>query len=348
MSGIRVVHYLNQFFAGLGGEAHADRPPEIRPGPVGPGQVLQRTFGDAATVVATLACGDNFFSSRPREAAAACLDLLRPQAPGLVVAGPAFNAGRYGVACGALCQALAEAGVPAVTGMHPENPAVPLYRSAVVIAATGDTARDMEPALRRMAALGMRMARGEDLGDPAASGYLPRGIRANTFVAEPAAVRGVRMLLAKMGGEPYTTELPLPAIEPIVPPRPIRDLARATIALVSEGGVVPKGNPDGIESRRASRWGRVSLAGLQDFTGAQFECVHGGFDNRYVTQDPDRVAPLDVLRELEREGAIGKVHEVFYTTVGAGAPVERAQQFGREIAAELLAAKVDGVILTGT
>ena len=49
--------------------------------------------------------------------------------PDVVVAGPAFDAGRYGLACGRICQAtVEELGVPGVTGLFPENPAVDLYR----------------------------------------------------------------------------------------------------------------------------------------------------------------------------------------------------------------------------
>ena len=33
----RVVHYINQFFGGIGGEEKADHKPEVREGVVGPG-----------------------------------------------------------------------------------------------------------------------------------------------------------------------------------------------------------------------------------------------------------------------------------------------------------------------
>ena len=37
---MKVVHYLNQFFAGIGGEEQADSPPEVRPGALGPGRLV--------------------------------------------------------------------------------------------------------------------------------------------------------------------------------------------------------------------------------------------------------------------------------------------------------------------
>ena len=37
MSKLRIVHYINQFFANIGGEEKADYQPELREGIVGPG-----------------------------------------------------------------------------------------------------------------------------------------------------------------------------------------------------------------------------------------------------------------------------------------------------------------------
>src|SRR5437870_5140515 len=107
MTKLRVVHYVNQFFAGLGGEERASEPPAVRKGFVGPGQVLQRSLGDAAEIVATVSCGDDFFSEHEAAAVATIVEQIRPLAPDLLVAGPAFNSGRYGLACGRLCSAVA-------------------------------------------------------------------------------------------------------------------------------------------------------------------------------------------------------------------------------------------------
>ena len=59
---MKVVHYLNQFFAGIGGEEAADPPPEYREGPLGPGVRLDELFGGSARVVGTLLAGDNYLS----------------------------------------------------------------------------------------------------------------------------------------------------------------------------------------------------------------------------------------------------------------------------------------------
>ena len=40
---VRAVHYLNQFFAGIGGEDVANIPPRMQDGPVGSGRALQQS-----------------------------------------------------------------------------------------------------------------------------------------------------------------------------------------------------------------------------------------------------------------------------------------------------------------
>ena len=57
---MRIVHYLNQFFGGLGGEEQAGTPLEKHDGPLGPGRLLQQVMGPDALVVTTLVCGDNY------------------------------------------------------------------------------------------------------------------------------------------------------------------------------------------------------------------------------------------------------------------------------------------------
>ncbi|MBI2364010.1 MAG: glycine/betaine/sarcosine/D-proline family reductase selenoprotein B, partial [Deltaproteobacteria bacterium] len=57
---MRIVHYLNQFFGGLGGEEQAGAPLGSREGAVGPGKLFEQLFGGDAKVVTTLVCGDNY------------------------------------------------------------------------------------------------------------------------------------------------------------------------------------------------------------------------------------------------------------------------------------------------
>ena len=58
--------------------------------------------------------------------------------------------------------------------------------------------------------------------------------------------------------------------------------------------------------------------------------------------------PLDVARELEREGVIGRLHPEFYSTTGNTSVIPTMRRFAQEMGRELRAAGVDGVILTST
>jgi glycine reductase len=60
------------------------------------------------------------------------------------------------------------------------------------------------------------------------------------------------------------------------------------------------------------------------------------------------LVPVDVMRDLEKEGVIGKLHEKFYSTAGAVCVVENIRKMGQAIAKELKEEGVSGVILTST
>ena len=349
MDKLRVVHYVNQFFAGVGGEDRAGDRPQARTGPVGPGLALQKALGDAAEVVATVWCGDDYFNEHEQDAVGALLDLIRPHAPDLLVAGPAFNSGRYGLACGRLCASVGETlGIAVVTGMHPDNPGVEVHRQRVHIVESGRSPVSMAETMARMAALGLKLARGERIGSPAAEGYIARGLRFTELAPARAATRAVDMLLKSVRGEPWETEWPLPAYDRVPPPPPVKDVRRATLALVTSGGIVPKGNPDRIESSYATKWLKYSLVGVRALTPEGWQSVHGGYDTSRANEDPNRVLPIDVLRELEDEGAIGRLLEDYWVFVGSGASTTNARRFAQEMARDLVANSVEGVVFTAT
>lgn len=345
---MRVVHYLNQFFGQIGGEDKAGIAPFDKPGHVGPGMALAAAFGDEAEIVGTVICGDTYFGENMEKATEEVVALIEKYKPDLLVAGPAFNAGRYGTACGAVCAAVAEKfGIPVVTGMYPENPGVDMFRKNAYIIETGDSAAGMRKAVPQMAKLALKLAKGEPT-DPATDGYLSRGIRENYFAEKRGSERAVEMLVKKLSDKDFVTEYPMPEFDRVEPNPPIADISKATIALVTSGGIVPKGNPDHIESSSASKFGKYDLEGVEALTSETHETAHGGYDPVYANADPDRVLPVDVMRDLEREGVIGKLHRYFYTTVGNGTSVANAKKYAAAIAKELVEAGVNGVILTST
>ncbi len=349
MSKFKVVHYINQFFAGIGGEEKADIKPEIRDGVVGPGMALQGAMGEDVEIVATIICGDSYFNENVEEAQTEILAMVKKHNPDLFIAGPAFNAGRYGTACGTIAKAVQEdLGIKAVTAMYIENPGVDMYRKDLFIVETGNSAAAMRKAVPAVSKLGLKMLNNEAIGSPSEEGYIERGVRVNYFADKIGAERAVDMLVKKLKGEEFKTEYPMPVFDNVEPGKAIVDLSKAKIALVTSGGIVPKGNPDKIESSSASKYGKYDIDGVMDLTEATYETAHGGYDPVYANEDSDRVLPVDVLRDLEKEGVIGELHRYFYTTTGNGTSVNNSRAFADEFAQELLADGVDAVILTST
>ena len=344
----RVVHYINQFFANIGGEEMAHVPPEIREGAVGPGMALQQAWNGNAAIVATVVCGDSYYAEHEGKARERILEWVKEAKPDIFIAGPAFNAGRYGYACANIALAVQEElNIPVLTGMYEENPGAD-FKDKILIVSTSNSAAGMRRAAPAMAALALKLMKGEEIGPSVAEGYMPNGIRKNFFEQERGAKRAVSMLISKLNGKPFVTEFPMPSFDRVAPNPPVMDMSRATVALCTSGGIVPKGNPDRIEASSASRYGEYSIEGVDRLTKDAYETAHGGYDPVYANEDPNRVLPVDVLRQLEREGKIGKLHDVFYSTVGNGTSVAASKAYAAEFAKKLKEANVDAVIMTST
>lgn len=349
MDKVRVVHYINQFYAGIGGEEKADVPPEVREGVVGPGLALQTGLGEEYEVVATVICGDTYFGSHIDEAKDTILGMIKPYNPMLFVAGPAFNAGRYGVACGTICKAVEEElGIPVITGMYPENPGVDMFKKDLHIIETAISAADMRKAMPKICKLAKKLVAGEEVLSPSEEGYIERGIRVNYFNERRGSERAVDMILKKVKGEPYTTEYPMPVFDRVPPNPAVKDISKVKVAVVTSGGIVPVGNPDRIESSSATKYGVYDITGLNSMTKDKFMTIHGGYDRAFVLENPNLVVPLDVLREMEKAGEIGELANYFVATTGTGTSVGNAKGFGEDFSKKLVADGVGAVILTST
>lgn len=347
---IRVIHYLNQFFGGLGGEEAANAPLVLLDGARGPAKALHQ-LDPEIHVTATLVGGDNHMAEHLEAAVDEAVALVARQHEAepldLLIAGPAFNSGRYGMACAAVCEAVERRlGIPTLTALYPDNPAVPVYRNRVAILKAADDVMGMSAALEAIARAVRKLASGQRL-DPE-DGLLPRGMRENYFASQTGAERAVEMLFAKLKGEPFVTEYAMPEFDRVAPAAPIESAARATIALITSGGIVPKGNPDRIPSASASRYGAYDITGLERLSAATHQSVHGGYDPTYANADPNRVLPLDAARILEREGRIGRLFQTYFATVGNATSVATARRFGTEIAPLLVNEGVQAVVLTST
>jgi betaine reductase len=341
---MRVVHYISQFYAGLGGEEAAGTGPRMIVGPVGPGRLLAQLLGDAHEIVATVVCGDDH-AVTTAGVTEQLLAMARDAGAELLVAGPAFGSGRYGLACARLAAAAAAAGLPSLAAMHPDNPGLEEAGTAPVVA-SGASARDMKPSLERLAPAVAKLAAGEALTEQ--DGRVSRTARLGRLVQRTAAERAVRIVLGRLAGEAEVTEIPLGGFDSVVPAAQVENTADATVALLTEGALVPAGNPQRLESARATRWLRYSIDGLDGLASGAWESVDGGFATTAANADPNRLVPLDVARALERDKAIGTLHGELLVTVGNGTPVATARRFGVEWAAELRKAGVQAAILTAT
>lgn len=351
MSMLKAVHYINQFYAGFGGEAMADMGFCLLTEKKGPSIGLEKLWNGEMGVARIIACGDNYINNEAnfQGVIRAIEEIINEARPDVFIAGPAFNAGRYGVACARLCDCVRrELGIPCVTAMWHENPAVAIYVRDNYIVSTTETAAGMTKSLPALSKLALKLARKEPIGPSRVEGYLSTGHRYNEYHEKTGAQRVVELLLNKLNNKPYATEIPLRGFEAVPPASKVTGLKSAIIALVTTGGLVPMGNPDKIKQAFAVSYGRYSIKNADSLNRGEYESIHGGYDTTFATDDPHRLIPLDELRAMEKAEAIGGIYEYFFTTCGVGTNIESSKAMGRKMAVELKNAGVSAVILTST
>lgn len=345
----KVVHYINQFFAGVGGEDQADYKPVLLK-EIPPQSKLLDSKLENAEVVATVVCGDNYFGSNIEEASAEIVALLKDIEFDIFVAGPAFRAGRYGVACGGAAEAVKKAyNCQIFTSMNDENPGVEMWKKKMYVFKGGASAAKTRDDINTIANAINKLEQGVKLGSADVENFFPRGNRhIDLTPIEPAAKRAADMIVAKMTKKDFVTELPIPKNDLVPIAAPIKDITKAKIALVTSGGIVPLDNPDRIQSASATRWGMYDISNIDTLKDTGYKTIHAGYDPAAADKDANVCVPLDVLKDMEKEGKIGSVDTHFYTTVGTGTTENEAHRMGLEIAKVLAEHKVDAVLLTST
>lgn len=351
MALLKAVHYINQFYAGIGGEAKADIGLGILEKKKGPAIGLEKLWNGDMEVAKIIVCGDNFINNDDnlQSIYLEIRDIINKEKPDVFIAGPAFNAGRYGVACAKLCDYVRrELGTPSVTAMWHENPAVKMYVKDNYIVPTSETAAGMSKSLPLLAKLSLKLARKEPIGPSRFEGYFRTGHRYNEYHEKTGAERVVGILLNKLNNKPYITEIPLRGFEAVPPALKITKLKEASIAFVTTGGLVPMGNPDKIKQAFAVTYGRYNIEGVESLNKGVYESIHGGYDTTFATSDPNRLIPLDEMRVLEKNREVGSIYKYFFTTCGVGTNIESSKDMGRRIVEELRNAGVSAAILTST
>ena len=344
---MKAVHYLNQFFAGLGGEDKAETPPTRLDGAVGPGRGLAAEL-EGVEIVATIACGDDYFAEHEDEALAHAARL-----PG----------GRSRPTCSSRGLPSARAATATPAGRSPPRPpsaaslpsppCIPRTRgwtrpATAYVVPTAVNVAGMRDALPRLARLPRRLPRDASSGRPTRRATCRAASGGTTFAEKTGAERAVELLLAKLGGETRTEV----GGDSIAWSRrlPVADLSDALVALVTEAGCVPQGNPDhlpvragaGVVPLRPRRRGHACLP-------ARYESVHGGFDVTLANEDPNRLVPLDTVREPRaRRPYRPRCTRPSTRRRATGRLSSSSTRFGQEIAGELREAGVSAVLLSGT
>ncbi len=346
---IKVVQYINQFYAGLGGEETASIGVSVEEKLIGPGLLLNTLLTDEYEIVATIICGDNHIAENTEEVCSQIVDIVKKYDAGLFIAGPGFNAGRYGLGCGAATAAVTEQlKIPAVTGLFSENPGTDLYKDRAYILVTANSAAKMRKSMKEMAIFAMRLVKGEFIGDGKTEGFHGSGPAIDIDYTTAAPTRGLNMLLAKYKGENYRTEVMMPNHEEL--PLPVLDkpVNEIKLALVTDGGLVPKGNPDKMVPTNSKFFKKYDVGEVTALSADDYEVSHQGYDNSFVLQDPNRLVPYDAAVALKNEGKIADVLTSYYTTAGVMTPMDMGKTFGEGIAQNLKDSGVSAAILTST
>jgi glycine reductase len=207
----------------------------------------------------------------------------------------------------------------------------------------------MRRALRELARLAVKLASGVPLRGATEEGYLPRGQRQYLKREAPGFQRAADMLEARLLGRSWTSEVGAQMYEAVPPAPPVEDLSSTRLGLVTSGGLVPRGNPDRLRGGDHREFFRYSIGGIENLGKTEWESVHTGFSTQILnTHNPAYVLPLPALRACERQGAIGKVHPFYYSTIGSGMMLANAREMGKTIASELKEADVRAALLVAT
>lgn len=174
---IKIVQFLNQIQAGLGGDERMDIEPQAQKGAVGMGMLLKSILlRSGADIVGTVICGDNYFLEHKECAMKDLSDMIKKLGADVVICGPALNHKRYGECCGYLAEYLnQQCDIPSFAAMSAESTGTPLFRKKVYIIETpkvGGTG--LNNSLRKIASFAIKIAKGEKIGTPQDEGYFPQ------------------------------------------------------------------------------------------------------------------------------------------------------------------------------
>ena len=146
-----IIHYVNQFFAGKGGEDRADYKIEVVDGAIGPGIGIQTAIGDTGKIIKTIICGDDYFSKNENECLEFIENIFTNINPDVFIAGPSLNNISYGIACGKISKLAHRMKISVISDLCEENPLYDEFKHFMHIVKTGNSAASMRYAIPEIA-----------------------------------------------------------------------------------------------------------------------------------------------------------------------------------------------------
>lgn len=174
---IRIVQFLNQVQAGLGGDEQMDIKPQSQNGTVGMGMLLKTiSMKNGGDIVGTVTCGDNYFLENREKATEEILAMIKKFNPDVVICGPALNYKRYGECCGYLTLSIMDKlNIPAFAAMAKDSTGTEIFRKKIHIIETPNRGGiGLNNSLRKISSFAIKLAKSEVIGTPKAEGLFSR------------------------------------------------------------------------------------------------------------------------------------------------------------------------------
>ncbi len=174
---IRMVQFLNQVQAGLGGDEQMDIEPQSQNGSVGMGMLLKTiSMKNGADIIGTVTCGDNYFLENREKATEEIIDMIKKFRADVVICGPALNYKRYGECCGHLVLSIRDKlNIPAFAAMSKDSTGTELFRKQIHIIETPNRGGvGLNNSLKKISNFAIKLAKGQVIGTPKEEGLFSR------------------------------------------------------------------------------------------------------------------------------------------------------------------------------
>lgn len=163
-----------------------------------------------------------------------------------------------------------------------------------------------------------------------------------------ASERSIDMLLRKYYHQEYQTEIEMPEIPDVSVCAPKKALSESVIMLLTDGGLVPKGNPDHMAPFCGNDFYVYDIGFATTLSAADYRISHQGYDHTAVLLDPNRLVPVDAARRLVEKGVIRQLYHKFISVAGVMTPTKQSILLGQRIARYIEESPADAVVITST